>query len=372
MPRWPPARAIERHHGNVIFLFGDTPLIRSETIAEVARSLDFGADVVVVGFRPPDPTGYGRVLRDGGGQVIAIREHKDASDDERREGLCNSGIMGFRSDDLLAILTSIGNSNTKGEYYLTDAIEIARARGRVVSAIEASVDDAFGINDRVQLAEAEAILQQRLRRQAMLNGATLVAPETVHFSYDTRLGQDVTVEPYVVFGPGVVVDDKVTIRAFSHLVGTDRKISSGTRVGEGAEIGPYSRLRPGAQIGRDVHIGNFVEVKNVTVEDGAKANHLAYLGDGSVGAGANIGAGTIFCNYDGFNKHFTDIGKGAFVGSNSSLVAPVKIGDGAFVGSGSVITTDVPADSLAVERSKQDIREGWAVKFRTLMARRKK
>ena len=362
---------LENHNGDVIVLFGDTPLIRAETIAAARDRLDRGADTVVVGFEPASPFGYGRILQGSDGEVLAIREEKDATPAEQTVGFCNSGIMGFRGERLLEILGRIGNGNAKGEYYLTDAIEIARGLGLSAKAVKASADEVLGINDRAQLAAAEALFQTRMRAKAMENGASLVAPETVYFSHDTVLGEDVRVEPFVVFGPGVTVADRVIIQSFSHLTGTDRKLKTGTRIGEGAEIGPFSRLRPGADIGRDAHIGNFVEVKNVKVEDGAKANHLSYLGDGRVGKGANIGAGTIFCNYDGFNKHFTDVGASAFIGSNSSLVAPVKIGDGAFIGSGSVITRDVAPDALALERSQQDERPQWAAKFRQLMARRK-
>ena len=257
----------------------------------------------------------------------------------------------------------IGNANAKGEFYLTDAVEIARADGLKAVAIACDETEVLGINSRDQLAGAEAIFQARARRHAMTEGATLIAPDTVFFSHDTTIGRDVTIEPNVFFGPGVTIEDDVVIHANCHV--------TGAVVRKGAEVGPFARLRPGADIGPQVHIGNFVEVKNVTMEAGAKANHLAYLGDGRVGAGANIGAGTIFCNYDGFFKHRTEVGAGAFVGSNSSLVAPVRIGDGAYVGSGSVITKDVPADALAIERAEQQARPGWAAKFRALMARRK-
>jgi bifunctional UDP-N-acetylglucosamine pyrophosphorylase / glucosamine-1-phosphate N-acetyltransferase len=265
---------------------------------------------------------------------------------------------------LAELLGRIGNSNAKGEYYLTDAPALAAAGGLSAMPVVCAAEEAQGVNSRVQLAAAEAVFQARVRARAMEGGATLIAPETVWFSYDTTLGRDVLVEPNVFFGPGVVVEDGAHILANSHI--------AGARIREGARVGPFARLRPGADIGPDVHVGNFVEVKNARLEAGAKANHLAYLGDGRIGAGANIGAGTIFCNYDGFDKHFTDVGAGAFVGSNSALVAPVRIGDGAYVGSGSVITRDVEADALAVERSDQSVRPGWAAKFRHVKLKRRK
>jgi bifunctional UDP-N-acetylglucosamine pyrophosphorylase/glucosamine-1-phosphate N-acetyltransferase len=292
------------------------------------------------------------------GELVGIREDRDATADEKKIALCNGGLMALAGDKALAILNKIGNANSKGEYYLTDAVAIARDMGLKAVAIDAEEDDVRGINTKGQLAETEAVLQQRLRNAAIEAGVTLVAPDTVFLAADTKFGRDVTVEPYVVFGPGVVVDDGATIRSFSHL--------EGAHVGKGARVGPYARLRPGADLGADVHIGNFVEVKAATIEAGAKANHLAYIGDARVGEKANIGAGTITCNYDGAAKHKTDIGKGAFIGSNSALVAPVKIGDGAYVGSGSVITADVPADALALERSRQTVKEGWAKRLRDL------
>lgn len=364
--------AIAGHAGDVIVLFGDTPLMAADTIRAVATKLNAGSDIVVVGFEAPDPAGYGRLLTDASGKLEAIREHKDASEAERRVRLCNSGVMGFRGEHLGDLLDAIGNTNAKGEYYLTDTVAIGRAKGLKAGVVMGTADEVLGVNDRGQLAAAEAIFQARKRREVMAEGATLIAPETVYFSFDTSVGRDVVIEPYVVIGPGVTIADRVSVRAFSHITGTDRKSQQGTQIGEGAEIGPYARLRPGAAIGKNVHIGNFVEVKNVTLEEGAKANHLTYLGDGRVGRGANIGAGTIFCNYDGFNKHFTDVGAEAFIGSNAALVAPVKIGDGAFVGSGSVITRNVAPGALALERSVQEERPGWAAKFRQLMGRKKK
>ena len=355
---------IEAHAGDVIVLYADTPLIRPETIARLRAVLDHGVHVAVLGFRPKDPSGYGRLLTDASGALIAIREEKDASAEERRVDLCNSGVLVFRVANLAGLLKRIGNANAKGEYYLTDAVELARRDGLTAAAVECDADEVLGVNAREQLAAAEAIWQRRARTAFMQAGVTMIAPDTVWLSYDTKIAADVTIEPNVFFGPGVTVDEGAEIKANCHL--------EGATIARGARVGPFARLRPGAKLGADVHVGNFVEVKNVTLGEGAKANHLAYLGDGSVGPKANVGAGTIFCNYDGFNKHRTEIGAGAFIGSNASLVAPVKIGDGAYIGSGSVITKDVAAGSLALERSPQEERRGWAEKFRTMMTRRKK
>ncbi|MBS0244056.1 MAG: bifunctional UDP-N-acetylglucosamine diphosphorylase/glucosamine-1-phosphate N-acetyltransferase GlmU, partial [Proteobacteria bacterium] len=343
-------RLLERHQGDVLVLYGDTPLISGATLKRLRQSLDAGAAVAVLGFEPEDPTGYGRLLTASDGSLIAIREEKDASAAEKAVRLCNSGVMAFRVPALVKLLDRIGNANAKGEYYLTDIVEIARADGLKAAVVICPEQEVMGVNSRDQLAVAEAIWQQQRRQAVMAGGATLVSPETVWFSYDTEIGQDVLIEPNVFFGPGVKVEDRVTIKANTHIQGADAKSAEGVVIRAGAEIGPFARIRPGADIGPDVHIGNFVEVKNAKMEAGAKANHLSYVGDGRVGAGANIGAGTIFCNYDGFFKHRTDIGKGAFIGSNSSLVAPVKIGDGAYVASGSVVTKDVEADALAITR----------------------
>jgi bifunctional UDP-N-acetylglucosamine pyrophosphorylase/glucosamine-1-phosphate N-acetyltransferase len=355
--------AIARHKGDVVVLYADTPLLPSETPAKLLARLDEGAGIAVLGFDAADPTGYGRLLTDGDGWLNAIREDKDASAEERRVRLCNSGVMAFRVDDLLGLLSRIGNKNAKGEFYLTDAVEIARASGARAAVVTGSEDDVLGVNSREQLAVAESIFQKRVRLAVMREGATLIAPETVWLSYDTKIGRDVIIEPNVFFGPGVTVEDGAEIKANCHV--------ERARIGKNSRIGPFARLRPGAVLGTDVHIGNFVEVKNVTLGVGAKANHLSYLGDGTVGAGANIGAGTIFCNYDGFAKHRTEVGEGAFVGSNTSLVAPVKVGDGAYIGSGSVITKNVAAGALALERSAQEERPGWAAKFRLMMSKRK-
>jgi bifunctional UDP-N-acetylglucosamine pyrophosphorylase/glucosamine-1-phosphate N-acetyltransferase len=355
--------AIEQGADDILVMFADTPLVRPETLRLLRDALAKGAGVAVLGFTPKDPGGYGRLVMQGD-ELVGIREEKDASPAERAIGFCNGGLMALAGTHALTILDRIGNTNAKGEYYLTDAVAIARAMGLKAVAIETEEDDVRGINTKAQLAEAEAVLQGRLRAAAMDAGVTLVAPETVFLSSDTKLGKDVTIEPNVVFGPGVTVEDGAVIRSFSHL--------EGAHVGKGARVGPFARLRPGADLGADVHIGNFVEVKQATIEAGAKANHLAYIGDARVGEGANVGAGVITCNYDGTDKHRTDIGKGAFIGTNSSLVAPVTIGDRAYIGSGSVVTKDVPADALALERSEQVIKEGWAVRLREVKELRKK
>ena len=342
---------------DILVIFADTPLVRVETLIKLRTALVQGASVAVLGFKPANPEGYGRLVMRGG-ELVAIREERDATPEERGIAFCNGGLMVLAGEHALAILDRIGNANAKGEYYLTDAVAIARDMGLKAVAIETGEDDVRGINTKAQLAQAEAVLQNRLRTAAMDAGVTMAAPETVFLSADTKFGQDVTVEPNVVFGPGVVIEDGALIRSFSHL--------EGAHVGKGARVGPFARLRPGADLGPDVHIGNFVEVKQATIEAGAKANHLAYIGNARVGEGANVGAGTITCNYDGVAKHHTDIGKGAFIGSNSSLVAPVKIGDGAYVGSGSVVTKEVPADSLVIARAQQTVKEGWAKRLRQL------
>ena len=346
-----------RKPDDILVVYGDTPLVRPQTLARLRAPLAAGDSLAVAAFRPADPTGYGRLIV-AGDRLIAIREHLDASAAEREVELCNGGIMAFAGKTALAILERIGNQNRKGEYYLTDAVEIARDMKFRAVAVEVEEDDVRGINTKKELAEAEAVAQQRLRQAALDAGVTLIAPETVFLSADTTFGKDVVVEPYVVFGEKVSVEDGAVIHSFSHLVGA--------RVGKGASVGPFARLRPGARLGENVHIGNFVEVKEATIEAGAKANHLSYIGDAFVGAEANIGAGTITCNYDGIAKHRTAIGKSAFIGSNSALVAPVQIGDGAYVGSGSVITADVPAEALALGRGRQVVKEGWATRLRAL------
>ena len=351
--------AIARGSDDILVIFGDTPLIRPQTLVRMRAAIAHGAAVAVLGFRPRDPAGYGRLVLEGG-ELAAIREDLDASEAERAIGLCNGGLMALSGETALAILDRIDSQNRKNEFYLTDAVAIARALKLKAVAIETEEDDVRGINTKAQLAETEAALQQRLRKAALDAGVTLVAPETVFLSSDTTLGRDVVVEPFVVFGPGVTVDDNALIRSFSHL--------HQAHVGKGAQVGPFARLRPGARLGAEVHIGNFVEVKQATIEAGAKANHLAYIGDARLGAGSNFGAGAIVCNYDGVAKHRTDIGKGAFIGSNAALVAPVKIGDGAYVATGSVITQDVPADGLAIGRSRQVVKENRAARLRDLKA----
>lgn len=348
---------------DLLVVFGDTPLISAQTFARLRAPLKDGVALVVLGFRAADPTGYGRLVGEGG-ELVAIREQADASPDEKKITLCNAGIMAFDGRLALKILDGIGHANSKNEYYLTDAVAVARELGLKAAVIETGEDEVRGINTKAQLAEAEQVMQQRLRKAALDAGVTLIAPETVYLAADTVFGKDVTVEPFVVFGPGVSVADGAVIHAFSHLAGAS--------IGANASVGPYARLRPGTSLGEGARIGNFVETKAAIIEAGAKANHLSYIGDSHVGAGANIGAGTITCNYDGFDKHRTEIGAGAFVGSNSSLVAPVKIGSGAYIGSGSVITRDVPDDALAVERNAQSLREGWAKRFRDMKLLRKK
>ncbi len=354
--------ALEAGADDVVVLYGDTPLVRAETIDRIRGRLAEGAAVVVLGFEAADPTGYGRLLLGPSG-LEAIREERDADDAERKLTLCNSGIVALAGAHALGFLETIGNANAKGEYYLTDVVEIARARGLRVVVETAAEEEVLGVNDRVQLARCEAVFQKRRREAVMRSGVTLIAPETVVFAADTEIAPDVVIEPNVVFGLGVTVASGARIRAFSHL--------EGAKVGEGALIGPYARLRPGADLRENVHVGNFVEIKNGLVEAGAKVNHLTYIGDARIGAKANIGAGTITCNYDGFGKYHTDIGAGAFIGSNSSLVAPVKIGDGAFVGSGTVVTKDVAADSLAVARAPMTVRQSWAAAFRARKAAEK-
>src|ERR1700733_849883 len=342
--------ALERGAEAVRIAFADTPLVTAPTLARITAALAGGAGVAVLAFRASEPFGYGRIIVDGDGRPLAIREEKDASPAERAITLCSAGVMGLAGRTALAILDRIGDDNAKREFYLTDAVGIARAMGIPTVALETTEDEVRGVNTQAQLAEAEAVLQRRLRAAAHDAGVVMVAPDTVHLCADTKLGRDVTIEPYVVFGPGVTVEDGAVIRSFSHL--------EGAQVGRGARVGPFARLRPGARLDADVHVGNFVEIKEARLAEGAKANHLAYIGDARVGKGANIGAGTITCNYDGVTKHRTDIGRGAFIGSNSSLVAPVKIGDGAYVGSGSVVTKDVPADSLVIARAVQTVKEG--------------
>jgi bifunctional UDP-N-acetylglucosamine pyrophosphorylase/glucosamine-1-phosphate N-acetyltransferase len=316
----------------------------------------------VLGFRAADPTGYGRLLMQGD-RLVAIHEHADATPEERKVTLCNAGVMAFDGKTALKILDRIGNTNSKGEYYLVDAVAIVREMGLEAVVIETSEDEVRGINTKAQLAEAESVMQARLRKAAMEAGVTLIGPETIYLAADTTFGKDVTIEPFVVIGPGVSIADGAVIHSFSHIVQS--------RIGKNTSVGPYARMRPGTSLGDGAKIGNFVETKAATLEAGVKVNHLSYIGDAEVGANSNIGAGTITCNYDGFFKHKTIIGTGAFVGTNSSLVAPVKIGAGAYIGSGSVITKDVPDDAMAVERSQQSTREGGAKRYREIKLKQK-
>jgi bifunctional UDP-N-acetylglucosamine pyrophosphorylase/glucosamine-1-phosphate N-acetyltransferase len=355
--------AIARRADDVVVIFGDTPLLSAETLRRLREALAQGVAVAVLGFRPADPTGYGRLIVESG-QLAAIREEKDATAQERAITLCNGGLMALAGKHALEILERIGDDNAKREFYLTDAVAIARELGLKTAAIEVEEDEVRGINTKAQLAEVEAVLQQRLRQAALEAGVTMPAPETVFLAADTKFGRDVTVEPYVVFGPGVVVEDGAVIHSFSHV--------EGAHVGPNVSVGPFARLRPGADLGAKSRVGNFVEVKEAKLGEGAKANHLSYIGDATVGADANIGAGTIFCNYDGANKHRSAVGKGAFVGSNSALVSPVKIGDGAYVATGSVITEDVPPDALVFGRARQVIKENRAKDLRAKAAAGKK
>jgi len=348
--------------GDVLILYGDVPLVSAGTMQAMLDRLSRGDEprAVVLGFRPDDAAAYGRIVADGQGIIEKMVEYKDASEGERAVTLCNSGLMAVRSTDLFVLLDQIGNNNAAGEYYLPDIVMLP---GGTSAVIETEAWEVAGVNSRAELAGVEAVWQARRRAEAMRDGVTLVAPETVFFAHDTVLGRDVVVEPNVVFGPGVTVADDVVIHAFSHL--------EGASVASGAAIGPYARLRPGADIGVKAKGGNFVEIKKATLGEGAKVNHLSYVGDASVGAGSNIGAGVITCNYDGFFKYKTEIGAGAFVGSNSALVAPVTIGDGAIVAAGSVVTKPVEADALCLVRPEQIGKAGWAARFRERMTAKK-
>jgi bifunctional UDP-N-acetylglucosamine pyrophosphorylase/glucosamine-1-phosphate N-acetyltransferase len=347
--------ALARGYDDVLVVFGDTPLISAGPLSAARALVAAGNAVAVIGFRTDAPAGYGRLI-EREGKLVAIREDKDCSDEEKNIRFCNGGLMAIDGRHALALLDAVGNANAKGEYYLTDIVEIANARGLSVGATEADYDALRGINTRAELAEVEAIWQQRARRAAMLSGVTMVAPETVFLSHDTEIGPDTLIEPNVVFGPGVTVASGVTIHAFSHL--------EGATVASGSTVGPYARLRPGADLRQDAKVGNFCEIKQAVIGPGAKVNHLSYIGDATVGAKANIGAGTITCNYDGYNKHLTQIGAGAFIGSNSALVAPVSVGRDAYVASGSVITDDVPDDGLAFGRARQETKPGRAKALR--------
>ncbi|MCB2050963.1 MAG: bifunctional UDP-N-acetylglucosamine diphosphorylase/glucosamine-1-phosphate N-acetyltransferase GlmU [Novosphingobium sp.] len=357
--------ALSGFDGDVLVLYGDVPFVRTETMRAMIDRLHASDNpaAVVLGFTPADPLQYGRVIADNG-QIIKMVEYKDASVNERACTLCNSGLMAVRSKELFALLARVGNDNAQGEYYLPDIVNIAQGDGRVCAVVTTdNPDEVAGINSRAELAQAEAQWQAFRRAEAMADGVSLKAPETVFFSWDTTLGRDVTVEPNVVFGPGVSVADGATIRAFCHL--------EGATLGEGVEIGPYARLRPGAILEEKAKIGNFVEVKNTRMGKEAKANHLTYLGDAEIGAGANIGAGTITCNYDGYFKHKTVIGERAFIGSNSALVAPVRIGADAIVAAGSAVSRDVDAGELRLVRGEQLVKPGWADRFHDAMKKKK-
>ena len=357
--------ALAGFSGDVLILYGDVPFVRPETMRAMIARLH-GPDapaVVVLGFEPADTLQYGRVIADDG-RISKMVEHKDASAEERACRLCNSGLMAVRSDELFALLGRVGNANAAGEYYLVDVVNIANADGRSCAVVvTGDPDEVAGINSRAELAEAEGRWQAKRRRQAMDEGASLVAPETVWFSWDTQLGRDVTIEPNVVFGPGVKVADGVRIRAFCHI--------EGASLATGSEVGPYARLRPGTVLEENVKIGNFVEIKQAVLGKGAKASHLSYIGDAEVGAGANIGAGTITCNYDGYFKHKTVIGARAFIGSNASLIAPVKIGADAIVGAGSAVSRDVADGELRLVRAEQLVKPGWADRFHDAMKKKK-
>jgi len=350
--------ALAGTEGTVIVLYGDTPFVAPETLSAMRERLeaDDRPGVVVLASSPADPGAYGRVILGETDRILRMVEYKDATADERAVRLCNSGMMAVRKGDLFRWLAQVSNHNAAGEYYLPDVVMVAAKEGRHSVALECAAWQTAGVNSRAELAMAELDWQQRRRAQALIDGVTLIDPASVWLSYDTQLGVDVTIEPHVVFGPGVTVADDATIHAFSHL--------EGATVGEGCEVGPYARLRPGAVLEKKAKVGNFVEVKKARLGEGAKANHLSYIGDADVGAKANIGAGTITCNYDGYFKYQTRIGERAFIGSNSSLVAPVSIGEGAIVGAGSVVTRDVEADSLGVTRAEQKGLSGWATRFR--------
>lgn len=346
------ARALyESASGYIAVVYGDHPLLRGINFRAVLDRLDAGLDVAILGFEPDDPTGYGRFITEGE-TLLAIREHKDASEDERRIGLCNACILAFRAEVFRDLIDKVDNNNVQGEYYLPDLVELANEAGKKVGYGLAPEIDVMGVNDRSQLARAEKLFQEVRRQDFMKAGVTLRDPDSVWFSWDTQIGRDVTIFPNVVFGPGVKIADNVEIRAFCDI--------EEAVIGAGASIGPFARIRGGAELGEKVHLGNFVEVKKSRLESGVKAGHLSYLGDAEIGSNTNIGAGTITCNYDGVNKDKTVIGAGAFIGSHSSLVAPVTIGDGAYTATGSVITEDVPKDAVAFARARQQNKPDYA------------
>ena len=340
--------------GDTVILYGDTPFIRPDTIQRMQAARKAGADVVFLGFEAADPARYGRMVTDAS-TLLEIVEWKDADEATRAIRLCNSGVVLAETDTLLRLVATLGNDNASGEYYLTDIAALARAEGKRVEVVTCDEAETLGVNSRADLAAAEGVFQTRARADALANGVTLQAPETVYFSADTAIGRDALIEPNVVFGPGVTVESGARIRAFSHL--------EGCHVGSGSTVGPFARLRPGAELSNDTHIGNFVEIKNAQIADGTKVNHLSYIGDASVGAKTNIGAGTITCNYDGVSKHRTEIGENVFIGSNTMLVAPVQVGDAAMTATGTVVTRNVPQGDMAVGRARQDNKPGLAVKL---------
>jgi bifunctional UDP-N-acetylglucosamine pyrophosphorylase/glucosamine-1-phosphate N-acetyltransferase len=354
--------ALKEFDGKILILYGDVPLTRPQTLQELLEVVTDEMPLAVLGFKADNPTGYGRLVTGPDGSLTAIREELDADEAEKQIDLCNSGIMAVKAKQLWPLLDQITNDNANGEYYLTDIVGLMVAGGNKVGVAVCAETEVAGINDRRQLAGMEAVFQQHKRQQAMVNGATLIAPETVFFSADTKIGRDVIIEPNVFFGPGVEIADNATIYSFCHL--------SETKIGQGALIGPFARLRPGTVLAENTKVGNFVEIKKSAIAKGAKVNHLSYIGDSTIGAKANIGAGTITCNYDGFNKHKTTIGEDAFIGSNSSLIAPVEIGDGAYVGSATVVTKSVPADALALARANQTNKDNWAARFRAAKMRK--
>ena len=358
------AQALAGYDGPVVILYGDTPFVQAETLRRMLDRLNGqdGPGIVVLASTPADPLKYGRIVLGEGDRIAKMVEYKDATEEERAVRLCNSGMMAVRSADLFRWLEKVGNDNAAGEYYLPDIVNVAAAEGRDAVVIEGDPYETAGVNSRAELAHLELEWQRRRREQVLDEGATLIDPESVWFAYDTKLGRDVTVEPHVVFGPGVEIADGATIHAFSHI--------EGAKIGTKASIGPFARIRPGTRLGPKTKVGNFVELKKADIAEGAKVNHLSYIGDAEVGAAANIGAGTITCNYDGFGKSRTVIGARAFIGSNTALVAPVTVGEGAIVGAGSVITRDVEPDSLALERNEQKGVAGWARRFRERMTRK--
>ena len=355
--------ALAAHYDDVIVLFADTPLITSSTIIAMRAALAEGVGVVALGFVASNPFGYGRLVKDNVGRLTEIVEEKDATESQREINLCNAGLMAIDGRHALSLLKRINNRNVKKEFYLTDIVALARSEGLITQVVIADEVEVLGVNDRLQLAQAEAVAQSRLRRRAMAQGVTMIAPETVFLAEDTIIGRDVRLEPYIVIGQGVSIADGAIIYSYTHL--------EGVTIGAGAMIGPFARLRPGVNLADKVKVGNFVEIKNSSIAMGAKINHLSYVGDADIGTKANIGAGVITCNYDGFFKYRTQIGAQAFIGSNSSLVAPVEIGDGAYVGSGSVVTRNVASDALVVARGQQKEIPGWAAKFRAAQVNKK-